>query len=67
MTKKTYGVLSKIPLVGSIVKMACDPMLGCSPSLDEGLPPKVRKYIIDYPETFITKRLLREIMSGAKK
>ena len=67
MTKKTYGILSRLPLAGIIVKLLCDPMLGNGPSLDEGLPQNVREYAVAHPDIFITKRLLKEITSGSKK
>lgn len=67
MKKRTYGILSYVPLVGDIVKLTCDPMLGNSPSLDEGLPKVVRDYAVAHPDVFITKRLLKEITNGSKK
>ena len=64
MTKKTYGILSRIPLAGAVFKMVCDPMLGCSLHLSEGLPRRVTDYAAAHPDIFITKRLLKQMMKG---
>lgn len=64
MTKKTYGILSRIPLAGVVFKMVCDPMLGCSLHLSEGLPRQVTDYAAAHPDIFITKRLLKKLTSG---
>lgn len=66
MKKKTYKVLSAVPFVGSIVTVLCDPLLSCSPAMDDGLPEQVTDFMEAHPDTFVTKRLLKEIMAGKK-
>lgn len=61
------GALSHIPLIGSIVKLICDPMLGNSLSLNDGLPKAIRNYVIANPDAFVTKRLLRKLSDSSKK
>lgn len=66
MKKKTYAVLSAVPVVGAIITVLCDPLLFCSPAMDEGLPKQVTDFMKAHPDTFITKRLFKEIMAGKK-
>lgn len=66
MKKTSYNLIVRIPLAGAIFKMVCDPMIGCSPSLDAGFPEPLRSYAAAHPDIFITKRLLKKIMSGRK-
>lgn len=67
MKKKTYRTLSHIPLIGVIAKLICDPMLGNSLSLNDGLPKAVQDYRMANPDVFITKRLLRKLTDSSKK
>lgn len=66
MKIKTYKALSAVPFIGPIITMLCDPLLSCSPAMDDGLPKQVTDFIKAHPDTFITKRLLKEIMDGRK-
>lgn len=67
MKKTTYRILSHIPVVDIIVQILCDPMLFSTPMLMDGLPSEVRDYMVAHPDTFITKRLYKEIMSDKSK
>lgn len=66
MKKRTFYVLTRIPLAGPIIQSVFDPMLFCSPALQDGLPKEIRNYMKSHPDTFITKRLLKEIMNGKR-
>lgn len=65
MNKKTYAILSRVPLIGVIVKnIICDPSLHCSPMLNEGLHPAILDYMKKHPDTQITRSLVKKIISS---
>lgn len=66
MKKTTFYALARVPFIGPIVKCIFDPMLFCSPALQDGFPKEICDYMNAHPDTFITRRLLKEIMNGKK-
>lgn len=63
MKKKTYDVLSKIPVVNVIAYLSCKPILFCSQMLDDGEIPKLlEEYAKKHPDELITEKVLKEIM-----
>ena len=63
MKKKTYSILSKLPLVSLVVDFVCKPVMFCSPGMaDDDLAEYARKN----PDILITKKIAEEIRSGKR-
>lgn len=67
MKKNTYKILSNIPIVGVVIKVMLDPMIGGSQSLNDGLPKAVRDYSLVHKDIFVTKKLFSELIRDRKK
>lgn len=62
MKSRTYNILTRIPIVSTIVKHGiCDPSMFCSPMLCEGLDPKIRNYMSTHPGEVITRKMMKTI------
>lgn len=65
MKNKTYNILTRIPIVSTIVKHGiCDSSMFCSPMLHEGLDPKIYNYMSDHPGEVITRKMVKTIMNS---
>lgn len=67
MKKKTYTVLSKIPLVGLVARAVCKPVMFCSPGLSDGVYDDLMAYMQKHPDVLMTEKLAKEIRAAGKK
>lgn len=65
--KKTYAVLSKIPLASLVVDAVCKPVMLCSPGIADGIYDDLREYMKAHPDILITEKLAKQIRSGKSK
>ena len=66
MTKKTYTVLSKIPVVSTVVRKIVDPFVFLSVGFEEGIYDPILEYMKKNPNVLMTNKLAREIWSSQK-
>lgn len=67
MKKKTFEMLSRVPIVGTIAKLVLvDPSVFCSPARDEGLISAVNEYAKAHPDELITKKVYERILKTGK-
>ena len=65
MKKKTYNILSRIPIINTYVKyVVCDPTMYSSPFIASDLWPKVVAYSAKHPDEQIARKLLHNINSS---
>ncbi len=66
MKKKTYSILSKLPLVSLVVDFVCKPVMFCSPGMADGAFDDLAEYARKNPDILITKKIAEEIRSGKR-
>lgn len=65
MKKKTYNILSRIPIINTYVKyVVCDPTMYSSPFIASDLWPKVLAYSAKHPDVQITRKILHRIINS---
>lgn len=67
MKKKTYKILSRIPIVNIITFVTATPMIFCSPGIDKGIYDKVFAYMKKHPDVHMTTKLASLINQGKIK
>ena len=67
MKTKTYNILRKIPIAGSIAQFICQPYKFCSPGMDDGVYEPLFKYMKEHPDILMTEELAKEILSKYTK
>ena len=63
MKKKTYSILSKLPLVNLVVDLVCKPVMFCSPGMVDGAFDDLVEYARKHPDVLITEKVAKEIRS----
>lgn len=66
MKKKTYTIISHIPVLGPVVRLICEPQM-CSPGMADGVYDPVREYAKLHPDIQITKGLVQKILRESRK
>lgn len=67
MKRKTYDVLSRIPIVNCVVGLIVDdPNLGSSLMREEGMDKPIVDYMERHPDVHITRQLAKKILKNSK-
>lgn len=66
MKKKTYSILSKLPLVNLVADLVCKPIMFCSPGMANGAFDDLVEYARKHPDVIITEKIAKEIRSGKR-
>lgn len=61
MKKKTYKILSKIPIINALTDIIVKPVLFCSPGIADGIYDDLFEYMKKHPDILMTDKLAKTI------
>ena len=67
MKRRTYEVISSIPIFGRLAKIICDPYLFSSQGRADGTYDALLEYMKKHPDVLMTNKLAEEVYQGKVK